>query len=45
MGKVYEVRGAGGRGRGGVFALAHIKSADVCHPNDKVISARALLVH
>jgi hypothetical protein len=41
MGKVYEVRGAGGRGRGGIF----IKSGDVCHPNDKVISARALLVH
>jgi hypothetical protein len=45
MGKVYDVRGAGRRGRGGIFALAHIKSGDVCHQNDKVISARALLVH
>lgn len=41
LGKVYEVRGAGGRGRGGIF----IKSGDVCHSNDKVIWGGALLVH
>jgi hypothetical protein len=46
MGKVYEVRGAGRRGRDGIFALAHIiKSGDFFRQSDKGIPTRALLVH